>query len=798
MASSFRRTIQRITQKGKSSRWRKPLLILLLVIVVFVGLTILFISPITKHLVEKYDHQYTGREIRIDRAYVNPFTGFINFSNIRMYENESDSIFFSAQDLSLIITLRKLFSKTYEISRFTLDQPSVKILQDKEDFNFNDLVAKFSGAADTIQTIDTTSEPIHFNILDVRVKNGILIYNESGTPIDYSIVKLNIESPGMRWDVDSITTRFSFSPGKGDGDLKGEMMVNMATDKYRIATIIDKFELEILNQYLQDLSNYGSMSALLDADIRTSGSFHSVDSVTITGSMSVNDFHFGKSPEEDYLSFDTLSVSMNEVSPLTGKFYFDSIVVKKPYFKYERYDSLDNIEAMFGKEGSNIDAAQANEGQFNLILELGDYMKQLSKHFFRSDFMIKKLAVYDANLRFEDYSLAEKFAMALNPLTVVADSIDKDKKLVNVHVTSGVEPYGNMKVVLGLNPKDTTDFDIRYDVNKIPATMFNPYLISQTSYPLDRGTIEMEGTWKVRNGKIESDNHLVVIDPRLTKKINSKLTRWIPMKLIMAFVRENGNVIDYQIPIKGDLNDPKFKLSDVVWDVVKNIFIKPVTTAYRMEVKTVETQIEKSLSMNWDMHQASLGSTEERFIKSMVKFLNDNPEAIITVTPQYYEEKEKEYILFYEAKKRYYATQKNLPQMAGNQIKVDQEDSLKIEKMSVKDSAFVEYLHRTIKDSLLFTIQEKCAQLVDRGVVEAKFKQLKKAREEVFMARFEEEGLDIRVQFAQGKNVIPFNGFSYYQIDYEGDFPESLRKAYDKMNRLNNEPPRRKFKEERT
>ena len=798
MASSFRRTIQRITQKGKSSRWRKPLLILLLVIVVFVGLTILFISPITKHLVEKYDHQYTGREIRIDRAYVNPFTGFINFSNIRMYENESDSIFFSAQDLSLIITLRKLFSKTYEISRFTLDQPSVKILQDKEDFNFNDLVAKFSGAADTIQTIDTTSEPIHFNILDVRVKNGILIYNESGTPIDYSIVKLNIESPGMRWDVDSITTRFSFSPGKGDGDLKGEMMVNMATDKYRIATIIDKFELEILNQYLQDLSNYGSMSALLDADIRTSGSFHSVDSVTITGSMSVNDFHFGKSPEEDYLSFDTLSVSMNEVSPLTGKFYFDSIVVKKPYFKYERYDSLDNIEAMFGKEGSNIDAAQANEGQFNLILELGDYVKQLSKHFFRSDFMIKKLAVYDANLRFEDYSLAEKFAMALNPLTVVADSIDKDKKLVNVHVTSGVEPYGNMKVVLGLNPKDTTDFDIRYDVNKIPATMFNPYLISQTSYPLDRGTIEMEGTWKVRNGKIESDNHLVVIDPRLTKKINSKLTRWIPMKLIMAFVRENGNVIDYQIPIKGDLNDPKFKLSDVVWDVVKNIFIKPVTTAYRMEVKTVETQIEKSLSMNWDMHQASLGSTEERFIKSMVKFLNDNLEAIITVTPQYYEEKEKEYILFYEAKKRYYATQKNLPQMAGNQIKVDQEDSLKIEKMSVKDSAFVEYLHRTIKDSLLFTIQEKCAQLVDRGVVEAKFKQLKKAREEVFMARFEEEGLDIRVQFAQGKNVIPFNGFSYYQIDYEGDFPESLRKAYDKMNRLNNEPPRRKFKEERT
>ena len=798
MALSFKRTTDNVQQKGKWSRWKRLLLIFIFMVVVFIGLAILFISPITKRLVERYDYKYTGREIRMDRAYVNPFTGFINFTNFRMYENESDSIFFSANDLTLNITLHKLLSKTYEISQFTLNRPSVKILQDKENFNFNDIVTKFSGVEDTVQTVDTTSEPIHFNFLNVKVKDGTLIYYESGTPVDYSLIKMNIESPGMRWDVDSITSRFSFSPGEGGGELKGDMMVNLETMDYRMATVIEKFNLEIMNQYLQNLSNYGSMSALLDADLQTSGNFNSADSVSITGRMSVNDFHFGKSPKEDYLSFDTLAVAMNEVSPMTGKFYFDSIVVKKPYFKYERYDSLDNIGTMFGKAGSNIDAAQANEAQFNLILELGDYMKQLSKHFFRSDFKINKLAVYDANLRFEDYSLSEKFTMALNPFTVLADSINKDKKMVNVYVTSGIEPFGEMKVIIGLNPQDTTDFDILYDVKKISASMLNPYLISQTSYPLDRGTIELEGSWKVRNGKIQSDNHLVVIDPRLTQKINNKLTKWIPMKIIMAFVRERGNVIDYQVPITGDLKDPKFKLRDVVWDIVENIFIKPVTTAYRMEVKTVETKIEKSLSLNWDMHEASLNSNEERFIKSMVKFLDDNPEAIISVTPQYYEEKEKEYILFFEAKKKFYAAQNNLPKTANNQIRIDQKDSIKIGKMSVKDSVFVHYLHQRIKDTQIFTIQEKCAQIVDPGVVEAKFNQLKKARENEFLARFKEEGLDNRVKFSKGKNVIPYNGFSFYQIDYEGDFPESLKKAYERINKLNNEAPRRKFKEERT
>lgn len=798
MAPSFRRTIDNLKYKGRTSRWKRPLIISAVILVLFIGLVILFISPITKHLIEKYDIQYTGREIMMDKAYVNPFTGYVSFTNFRIYENKSDCIFFSARNLSLNVTLHKLLSKTYEISSLTINQPVVKVLQEKNNLNFNDLIAKFSGAEDTVKTKDTTSEPVHFNLLNVKIKNGTLIYNESGTPVHYSIKNLEIESPGMHWDNDSINSSFSFSSAKGSGDVKGDMMVNLKSKDYRIASVAKKFDLEILNQYMKDLSNYGTMRAMLDADVRAKGNFSSVDSVTMSGRMSVNGFHFGKTSKEDYASFDTLTIVMNEVSPRTHKFFFDSLVMKHPYFKYERYDSLDNIQNMFGKEGSNIDAIKSDPTKFNLIIELADYMKQLAKNFFRSDFSIKKLAIYNANLRFEDYSLAEKFTVALNPFTIMADTIGKNKSRVHVYARSHIDPYGEVQATIGLNPKDTTYFDLHYNVKKLPAALFNPYLISMTSFPLDRGTIELNGSWNVDHNKINSNNHLLVIDPQLTKRIHNKLIRWIPMRIVMAFVRERGNVIDYQIPIMGDLKDPKFKLHDVVMDILKNIFVKPVTTAYRMELKTVETQIEKSLSINWDMHKIALSSKEERFIKNMAEFLKKNPVAVITVTPQYYEEKEKEYILFYEAKKKYYALQHNMPKTDKNQIKVDREDSLKIDKMSIKEPGFLKYLQTKVKDSLLFTIQEKCAQIVPPSVIESKFKELKKAREEEFLAHFKEKGMDNRVKFSRDKSVVPYNGFSYYQIEYEGDFPESLRKAYDNMNRLNNEPPRKKLKEERS
>lgn len=80
---------------------RKIALIAVSTVLVLAILVIVFISPITKYLIEKYDEQYTGREITMDWAYVNPFTGYLYFNDLRIYERESDSIFFSTKGMSL-------------------------------------------------------------------------------------------------------------------------------------------------------------------------------------------------------------------------------------------------------------------------------------------------------------------------------------------------------------------------------------------------------------------------------------------------------------------------------------------------------------------------------------------------------------------------------------------------------------------------------------------------------------------------------------------------------------------------
>jgi uncharacterized protein DUF748/AsmA-like protein len=767
---------------------KKVLLIFISTIVIIVVAIVLFISPITKYLIEKYDEKYTGRQITLDWAYVNPFSGYIHLNNLKIYEMKSDSVFFSANGVSANFAILKLFSKTYEISNITLDQPHGTIIQNNKDVNFNDLIDRFSPKKDA----DTSQAPLHFNILNIKINDGTFYYHEKRIPINYSIKNVNIESSGKNWDADTIAVSFSCLSGVGSGDIKGNFTVNVKTLNYRSAIVIHKFDLEILAQYLKELINYGNFSANLDMDMKATGNLGDEQNVTAVGMLAINDFHFGKKQGDDYASFDKFIMAIKEMSPRKFIYFYDSLSLIHPYLKYELYDHLDNLQTMFGKNGSNVTSVTADPSKFNLIIEIGRYVQTLAKNFFQSNYKVDRMAIYNGDLKFNDYSQSEKFTADLSPLNVTADSIDKNHQWVNVFLKSGIKPYGNAAVTLRISPKQSADFDIQYHFQKLPVSIFNPYIISYTSFPLDRGTIGLNGAWHVRNRVIQSNNHLLIIDPRVASRFRNKDTKWIPMPLIMAFIRNYGNVIDYEIPISGDLKKPKFHWHDVIFDLLGNMFVKPITTPYIIDVRTTETEIEKSLTLKWQMRNSSLSHNQEKFIKKIANFLAENPEASITVYPQHYTLKEKEYILFFEAKKKYFLLLN--PKSKQSFSKADSEY---VTKMSVKDSFFVHYLNRQIKDPMVFTIQEKCSRFIDSTTVNIKFNQLNKERANVFMSFFKEMKAEKQIKIAAGQSVIPYNGFSFYKIEYKNKFPEDLLKAYQKMNELNDEEPRKEFEKER-
>src|ERR1700739_3327331 len=132
-------------------KWlRRILFWLLIVIIASLVLLFVFISPITKWTIEKYSVQYTGRQIKMDKLWINLLTGTIDSKGLKIYEANSSKIFFQCSQLYGNIKVHKLLAKEYDLTEIKLADPVLNIVQTGNRFNFSDLIDRF-GKKSTIE-----------------------------------------------------------------------------------------------------------------------------------------------------------------------------------------------------------------------------------------------------------------------------------------------------------------------------------------------------------------------------------------------------------------------------------------------------------------------------------------------------------------------------------------------------------------------------------------------------------------------------------------------------------------------
>ena len=356
---------------------KRFLIIFTIVTLTVVALVIIFISPITKYLIQKYDEKYTGRQITLDWAYVNPFSGYLHLHNLKIYEYKSDSVFLAASGLSVHVSVRKLFSHTLQLNSATLDNLVVHVIKDHKTMNFESIIDKFS-SGDSSQAPAKNKKPLHVNLGPLKITNGEIHYMDKQTPFIYYIKIGNFETPGKRWDVDTMAFTYSFASGPSKGSMQGQFDINFKTSAYQLSDRIVSFDLKPMEQYVKDLANYGNLRVVLDANLTAKGNFHNAENIIASGNIVLSDFHLGKNPEDDYMSFKQLRLVVSELSPKNKKYVLDSVLLVHPYVKYERYDHTDNLSTMFAKKGGG----KEDPEKLNIIIAIGQYIKSLSREFF--------------------------------------------------------------------------------------------------------------------------------------------------------------------------------------------------------------------------------------------------------------------------------------------------------------------------------------------------------------------------------------------------------------------------------
>jgi len=244
---------------------------------------------------------------------------------------------------------------------------------------------------------------------------------------------------------------------------------------------------------------------------------------------------------------------------------------------------------------------------------------------------IVKLLVRDSSATFSDQSLPLPFKTYIHDLegSVLGISTTKDVRTF-VKLRGGVDQYGLAKVDGSLNtkaPKEFTDIKVAFD--NLGLEHYTPYSLQFLGYKIDGGKLFLNLGYKIDGGKLNGANQVVIKQIQLGAEKEGG-SPW-PMRLVVALLEDSDGVIDVDLPIEGDVNNPDFKYGKVVWQVIGNLFTKAVTSPFRLLGSMLGIDSDKLSSIDFEGGSSVLLPPQIEKLDQITAMLSKRPKLMLEV-----------------------------------------------------------------------------------------------------------------------------------------------------------------------
>lgn len=122
--------------------------------------------------------------------------------------------------------------------------------------------------------------------------------------------------------------------------------------------------------------------------------------------------------------------------------------------------------------------------------------------------------------------------------------------------------------------------DLKLAFRNIDLPVFNPYSGRYAGFAIAKGKLSTELEYTIRDRQLEAGHHVVLDQLEWGEATDSQDKVSLPIRLATSLLKDREGVIDLDLPITGSLDDPKFRVGPVVWQIVRNLVVKIVTAPF--------------------------------------------------------------------------------------------------------------------------------------------------------------------------------------------------------------------------
>lgn len=252
-------------------------------------------------------------------------------------------------------------------------------------------------------------------------------------------------------------------------------------------------------------------------------------------------------------------------------------------------------------------------------------------------FNIETVNIKEAELDFADLSLRPQFGAHINTLSGVINQISTDaSKDAKVNLSGKVNEFGTAKINGTLKPFNALDMtDIKLAFTNLDMHKLTPYSGKFAGRRIDSGKMSVDLAYKITQHQLAGENKFVINQLKLGDKIESKDAADLPLDLAIAVLEDNDGIIDLDLSISGDLDNPEFKVSGIIWKAFKNVMTSIVTAPFKALGSLFGGKGKDLATITFEPGNTVLQPPEQEKLKAVSEALNKRHGLALTITPRY-------------------------------------------------------------------------------------------------------------------------------------------------------------------
>ncbi len=593
---------------------KKPLIITGIVIASIVVLMLigLKVAPIiARSYIVNNSEDLIGRKTDIANISLDPFSFTLDIDSLAVYEKDGETPFVAFEKFRVNVDPMRLLTGTAAVSEIYLKGLYARVLQHEDRFNFTDILEflakgdttafdsaavadSLAAKADSTGMVNAAeiAEGLPFNISveNIVFEKGNIIYQDTkiGSKIQLQDFSVSIPAVYLSNKQTDVGVSFKFADG---GDLNVKVQANAATNDFHVGIDLRKFALACGKPYLNEFINYKDFSGSLSVAMDVDGNLNEVLASNVKGTVSLDSIVLTETSGRT-LGVNHVGVGIANANIEKNNFSIDSVVVDGAFAHLDLYkNGKTNIDVLLRKGSADEpDSAQLAADQ---QLVLGDSTETAAetkpaevpaekKAEKPLKAKINRLLVHNTTVSATDHSITKPFNYTVRAITVNGSNINYNTPCT-INVSAAFPEGGSVAVKYKGALSDLGTMNAYISVKNLALKHFSNYSHHFTGYPIVAGTMAFASENKINNFELDSKNTIDIYNIDVgDKDPDSDPEYMVPMKVGLYILKDKDDKIEFDVPVHGNMKDPKFSIGKIIWTTVSNLLIKVALSPFKI------------------------------------------------------------------------------------------------------------------------------------------------------------------------------------------------------------------------